>query len=309
MNAQGRKSSLAVFGSSARGDIDAYSDWDLFIVADDESTLGELKDKYSSMGWSCTAYTWSRLQRAADQGSLFVQHLKQESRILSDPSDRLAHLFDQYATKANYKLEFEGAASLVGNLIENLPQCDMGPMWTLDVLCVGFRSLAVSILADEGIYKFSNSGIIEGLIRIGMISREDEFYLHDLRRFKSIYRRGAIDKRIGWSDTVDRVRLIDRTFALGLSTKFVHTVDVIDLALASGVTAYADSNWYTRCRRVESALWMLEPRHNLECAEFLMQRQSLFRIVKSPNTYAWHFTGGYQSVQGKLSDLVEICAV
>ena len=165
MSIQSQQNAFAIFGSEARGDNDIFSDRDLLIVSEDETRLREMKCKYESIGWSCTAYSWSRLQQAADQGSLFVQHLKQESKILSDPSDRLADLLAQYSTKANYKRESNGAASLLGTLVQHLPRCDAGPMWTLDVLSVGFRSLAVANLADNGIYAFANSGIINGLTR------------------------------------------------------------------------------------------------------------------------------------------------
>ena len=304
-----QQNAFAMFGSAARGDNDIYSDRDLLIVSDDESTLHEMKSKYDSVGWSCTAYSWSRLQRAADQGSLFVQHLKQESKVLSDPSDRLAHLLAQYSTKASYKHETNGSASLLGNLMQHLPRCDTGPMWTLDVLSVGFRSLAVANLADHGIYAFSNSGIIDGLIRIGAVSKEDRPQLNALRRFKSLYRQGVIDKQIRWCEIFEWIRLVDKIFELGLSWKCVQTIEILELALADCTTAPTDTDWYARCRRIESALWMLRPRSNKERAGFLRQRQKLFKIVKSPNSYAWHFAGGYKLMQRSLSNLVKICAV
>ena len=309
MTIHSQENVFAIFGSAARGDNDVYSDRDLLIVSDDESALLEMKSKYDSVGWSSTAYSWNRLQRAADQGSLFVQHLKQESKILSDPSDRLAHLLAQYSTKASYQHEWNGSASLLGNLMQHLPRCDTGPMWTLDVLSVGFRSLAVASLADHGIYAFSNSGIIDGLIRIGAVSKEDSPQLNVLRRYKSLYRQGVIDKQIDWCKIFDWIRLVDKIFELDLSCKCAQTIEILELALEDQNTALAGTDWYIRCRRIESALLMLKPRSNQERAEFLRHRQKLFRIVKSPNSYAWHFTGGYKLMQHSLSNLVEICAV
>ena len=223
---------LAVFGSAARGDHDAFSDRDLLIVSDDNKTLKILKAYYDSLGWSCTAYSWSRLQDAADQGSLFVQHLKQEANILRDPLNRLADLLDNYSANASYKREADGAASLLANLTNTLPGCDADPMWTLDVLSVGFRSLAVAKLADDGIYSFANADIIDGLVQIGMIRQEDGYQLWPLRQYKSLYRRGMIDNRVGWSSTYDMLGLIDRTFGLGLSIRRVDTRDMLESALA-----------------------------------------------------------------------------
>lgn len=309
MNTDSQETALAVFGSAARGDNDIFSDQDLLIVSENEKDLRKMKALYESAGWSCTAYSWKRLQKAADQGSLFVQHLKQEAMILHDPYDRLSHLLALYSPKTSYKSETEGAASLVGTLMEHLPQCDAGPMWTLDVLSVGFRSLAVAKLADEGIYAFSNLDLINGLTRIGTISGGEGAQLFPLRQFKSLYRKGMIDKRISWYDAFDKIRLIDRIFTLQLSSHCAGTLDILELALSNTNTGHSDSYWYTRCRRIESALWMLNPQQAQERSEFAKQRQKLFGIIKSPNIYAWYFVGGYNGIQSGLSALAEMSIV
>ena len=304
-----RRAALAVFGSIARGDHDAFSDRDLLIVSDDATCLKTLKAAYDSCGWSCTAYSWSRLQHAADQGSLFVQHLKQESIILQDPSNRLADLLEHYSSKASYTREADGAASLLGNLVDHLPDCEAGPMWTLDVLSVGFRSLAVANLANNGIYAFANSDILDGLVRIGTISQSDVYQLRPLRRYKSLYRRGLMDARVGWSGTYDLLCLVDRAFGLGLNLRRVATRDILELALSNEESSQWSSDWYVKCRQIESALWMLKPRPHRDYANFLRQREHLFKIVRSPNSYAWHFIGGYGAVQGSLLGLAELCSV
>ena len=309
MTSEHRRAALAVFGSAARGDNDAYSDQDLLIVSDNDVALRALKAGYDSLGWSCTAYSWSRLQHAADQGSLFVQHLKQESKILRDPSNRLADLLANYSTKGSYKREADGATSLLGNLMHNLPCCDAGPMWTLDVLCVGFRSLAVAKLADDGIYSFANSEILDGLVRLGTIHQAEGYKLQSLRQFKSLYRRGLTDRGVEWSVMYDMLRLIDRSFGLGLSTRRVDTRDILELAFANRDSAQWTSDWYVRCRRIESALWMLKPRENQNYADYFQKRQNLFKVVKSPNSYAWHFTDGYPDIQRNLLDLAKMCVV
>ena len=304
-----KKNAVALFGSAARGDNDVFSDRDLLVISGDEPTLRRMKGKYDSEGWSCTAYTWKRLQSAADKGSLFVQHLKQESKILWDPSDQLAHLLEQYSPKADYKQEMSGATGLIGNLMQHLPRCPVGPMWTLDVLAVGFRSLAVARLADDGIYAFSNNRIVDELIRIGVAGREDGTQLNDLRRFKSLYRKGLQDSRIGWAHIFDWIRLVDRTFTLGLDSHVVEDLELIDLALREDTSTKSTSDWYVRCRRIESVLWTLRPRQDKVRAEFRERRDRLLKLVRSPNSYAWHFTRGHKTVQSNLSDLLQICAV
>ena len=300
---------LAIFGSAARGDCDAFSDRDLLVVADDGPILRDMKKRYSSLGWSCTAYSWNRLQRASDDGSLFVQHLKQEARILWDPSERLADLLVEYTPRDSYEREFQGATSLLGDLLQHLPDCTSGPMWALDVLSVGFRSLAVTKLADNGIYAFANTDIVDGLARLGVVDRDGGHRLSWLRRYKSLYRRGPKAEHVSWSDTFDFVRLVDSAFALGLSSRSAQTVEVVELALSGRATDRATHDWYSRCRRIESALLMLRPRHRKLRREFRTQHEKLFGIVQAPNSYAWHFTGGYGVMQSSLSELAKISAV
>ena len=309
MIAESEQNALALFGSAARGDYDFFSDRDLLIVSDDAKTLRELKSKYDSAGWSCTAYSWRRLQDAADQGSLFVQHLKQEAILLSDASHRLAHLMDTFSAKASYKRESDQVASLIGNLVQHLPLCSAGPMWALDILSVGFRSLAVTNLANNGIYAFSNSGLADGLSRIGNVDEEEANQLKALRRYKSLYRQGIIVEHLDWVDIFEWIKLIDKAFSLGLDSRCVRTREVVELALRDVSTERTDSSWYERCRRIESALWTLKPRFKKHRTEFHKQRNSLLRIVQSPSIYAWHFTGGYTTIQQRLSDLAEMSAV
>ena len=309
MSTTPKNTSIAVFGSAARGDNDLFSDRDLLVVSDGGPHLRQMKFACDAAGWSCTAYSWGRLQGASDQGSLFVQHLKQESKMLRDPSERLSQLLARFSPKSNYKREAFGAASLLGNLLQELPQCHAGPMWALDVLSAGFRSLAVANLADHGIYVFANSEIIDGLIKIGMLRREDGYQLYSLRQFKSLYRKGIIDKRVYWHEVYDLIRSVDRTFGMGLSSRCVGTMDILDLALADATVERSGVDWYSRCRRIEAALWMLKPRNKRDRTEFLAHRERLFRIVKAPNVYAWHFANGYATVQRSLAELAEMSAV
>ena len=309
MNINEYQTSVAVFGSAARGDHDRFSDNDLLIVSDDFATLKFMQAKYSLKGWSCTAYSWPRLQRAADRGSLFVQHLKQESSIIRDPTDRLRNLFTRFSTNSSYNHELDGAANLLGDLIETLPNCNSGPMWTLDVLSVSFRSLAIPILANEGIYSFANSDIIHGLIRIGVLSKSDASSLWKLRQYKSLYRRGVIENQVDWAGAHDLVQIIDHTFRLGLSIRRIHTRDVLDYALACENSLRWSTEWYVRCRRFESALWMLKPLHNIHFSEFKQKRHDLFKIVKAPSSYGWRFSHEYDDLQRNLLELANVSAI
>ena len=299
---------IALFGSVARGDEDAFSDRDLLVVAHSPSTLYANKAVYETAGWSCTAYSWDRLHTAAEQGSLFVQHLKQEAIVLMESSHKLSHLLARFSAKGSYDSEFSGALSLLGSLVQYLPNCKAGPMWTLDTLSVGFRSLAVTKLANDGIYAFSNEAIINGMVHKGMINRSEGAKLMYLRKFKSLYRRGLISKNASWPETFEYIRLIDKAFALGLSSSRVRMTDTLDLALASDNARQCPISWYAKCRLIEAALLMLTPRRYNDKEEFRSRRSRLLNLVRSPNTYAWHFTRGQHKTLDQLALLVNISA-
>ena len=309
MTAQTQTEAIALFGSAARGDNDAFSDSDLLIVSDDRTVLKELKAKHDMQGWSSTAYSWKRLQRAADRGSLFVQHLKQESKTIRDPTDRLGHLFAEYEPKPTYARELDSAFSLVGELMQTLPLCRSGPMWALDILSVGFRSMAVAKLADHGIYAFANEELTGGLTRIGTLSKGEGRQLNQLRRFKSMYRRGTIDESVTWTSTFEWIRLIDRALGIGLNPRCTKPIDVVELALLKCSAEDADANWYARCRRVEAALWVLKPHSESDMQEYQRLRQRLFRLIRSPSDYTWQFRGGYDSIQRTLRALAMMSAL
>ena len=301
--------SIALFGSVARGDNDRFSDNDLLLVSDDERTLREAKHKFDAFGWSCTAYSWARLQRAANDGSLFVQHLKQESLILSDPSERLSHLLANFTAKGSYKREGTSASNLVGNLMENIPDCAVGPMWSLDVLSVGFRSIAVANLAENGIYAFANSDILDGLAKIGLVKERDRVRLSALRRYKSMYRHGKVCNYIGWKEAFETLNLVNGVFSLGATPRRLKTIDALDIALKAELDPEAKVDWYSKCRRIESALLMLKPRSKNTRSEFKQQSEELLNLVRSPSSYAWHFTAGLELTTKKLLELATVSAI
>jgi len=102
---------------------------------------------------------------------------------------------------------------------------------------------------------------------------------------------------------------MDKIFALGLSSRCSRSSEILELALSNYQFQDNGSGWYARCRRIESALWFIKPRKISDHTEFFERRQSLFKPVRSPSNYAWQFADGYPSVQAKLGELVELCAI
>lgn len=97
------QSGVAIFGSLVRGDYDFWSDRDILLVDDDPCSTVLLKARLEQAGWSCSHYTWDRLNKLSMSGSLFVQHLRQESVQLSDPHGRLSDLLSDFRPKRKDK--------------------------------------------------------------------------------------------------------------------------------------------------------------------------------------------------------------
>src|SRR5688500_6566967 len=100
--------SLAVFGSHARGDSDTCSDRDLLIVGDTGSVLAVAEEQMLLAGCACSACTTAKLRWMAVRGSLFIQHLRHESWILSDANGRLRDVLPDYRPKSNYVSKVAG---------------------------------------------------------------------------------------------------------------------------------------------------------------------------------------------------------
>jgi predicted nucleotidyltransferase len=87
---------VMVFGSVARGDASSNSDVDVLQVATRSSrvfTVGRMH---------VYIYAATRLLRMAEQGALFVLHLKLEGQILRDPDGSLRRCLNSYVAPANY---------------------------------------------------------------------------------------------------------------------------------------------------------------------------------------------------------------
>ena len=73
-----------LYGSYARGDFDTVSDRDIFIVSDSKIIDKELIEllKINESHCSISQYSWSEINKMAEYGSLFLQHLRLEGSVL-----------------------------------------------------------------------------------------------------------------------------------------------------------------------------------------------------------------------------------
>jgi len=297
--------SIAIFGSLARMDCDNLSDKDLLIISDDDKLQKSLQIHFYSSGWSCTVYTWPRLHWAIANNALFVQHLKQEAKIIYDPSGTLVDLLKHFTARVSYKPEIESSKRLLG-ILEHIPNNVIGRLWALDVLMVGMRSLAVGILANEGIYRFSLKEILDGLIRLDLINSSDASLLSGLRYYKKSYRHRNFSFIPKLTTVFNLIDLVSRKFSLGLHVRCVNGEQLVEncLKIANGI---GKGDWYINSRRLEAGILMLKPRHNR--SEVYSRINRLLHSIQLSKEYIWQFGSGIESTQKNFKNLLSYCDI
>jgi hypothetical protein len=184
-----RAESEALFGSVSRGDDDRLSDRDILIVDDDTSTLRRRSASLASEGWSVASYTFAKLNALSDRGALFLQHLKLEASIVSDPNGRLAKVLCNFEVKSAYGAELKENSGLA-RLAFYRPSSSLGRLWAADVLYVAVRNYGILRLAETGRHAYAYSDVLAAMRDCGWIGDEAIAPLLKLRLAKALYRAG-----------------------------------------------------------------------------------------------------------------------
>jgi hypothetical protein len=275
---------IAPFGSAARGDSDSFSDRDILLLCRRTRDARAASLSLKARGWSPTLYTWNRLDRAAASGSLFVQHLKTEARVLRDSQGKLESALAKFEPNSSYEPERRSAAELL-RLLDEIPDTPQGRLWAMDVLWVGFRSLAIARLANDGVYAFALTQIIEELVVRSILRRSDESAIRIIRRHKWSYRRRDWRRAPTWNETRRLVGLVARRFRLDL---YIHAVDACAIIeRATSCRGGALDEWYKGSRALEIGVLMLEPDRRVDRSEVRTKGSELLRVISAPTEYGW----------------------
>jgi hypothetical protein len=184
--------SVCIFGSQARRTADLLSDRDVLVVGEPSSARDCAVTGWEARAWHVSVFDRPAFARLANVRSLFVQHLKQEGRILRDDGHFLAAALEGYLPKQDYTAERNDALRQIAAL-----PCSSGSRWfdlcLSDIAYVFFRNAAILHFASTGVYCFQYDALVA---RAG-----DEFGLTDaersvllaLRDLKHGYRRRAPD--------------------------------------------------------------------------------------------------------------------
>ena len=182
-----KNTSIAIFGSSQRTNFDKYSDKDLLIVGESYSKINEFRQEYESKNYSVSTYTYKKLQFLSDRGSLFIQHLKKESKILFDDNKKLKSILDNHKESIPTKKQLTESIDYF-NFLKSIPNSNWGYAWYCDCFYVGLRNHLILKSAINGDYNFSFLNLIDDLLQSKQIDLNDYEILKQVRVLKKAYR-------------------------------------------------------------------------------------------------------------------------
>lgn len=180
--------SAVLFGSQVSGGSDRRSDKDLLVVCKPEHKKTAIR-KYAGAGYSVSAYTPMQLEHMKQKGSLFLQHLKRESKVLYDDGGAFKHFIDGCHLVPPSSEEIKRSVTSLVNALKS-PD-DYGISWWLsDYLFVLSRDYFIKRFARDGRVLFNAVHLSREIEKEFGLERTDAETFLDLRKCKSIYRGG-----------------------------------------------------------------------------------------------------------------------
>lgn len=182
---------VCIFGSIARDSADQHSDRDVLVVAGSKHRRRELVGCWKNQGWSVASYTPHRLQRIVAAGSLFVQHLKLEGRVVEDESGWLTETLNGAMPKKTYADDAIASVALAKPIERFDPEFQLSDVpISADLAYVAVRNFGVCYLADRNQISFDYSQIVDRLGEEFCLSSVEVDLLLSLRVAKFCYRKG-----------------------------------------------------------------------------------------------------------------------
>jgi len=266
--------SIAIFGSSLRPNFDKYSDKDLLIVSDSYSKLNKLKNNYELAGYSVSTYTYKKLKYLSDLGSLFIQHLKVESRILTDQKGLLSKILENHQESLPSAKQIKESIEYF-DFLKNIPDSKIGYAWFCDCYYVGLRNYLILKSAEIQNYVFSFLNLLSVLLKSKTIDNDDFEVLRQLRVIKKNYRERIYDE-LPSKEYIDALVKVGDKLNLLPHTNY-QSIDNYTTIMLEYVKA-KDTNHYFKLRLVE-IFYLLS-------GQILKE---LDRIICNPQLYAMKF--------------------
>ena len=195
--------SVIIFGSTARGERDVYSDIDVCVIIDGELDSVEsvnIKQDVSLLyGFDqeeVVIYSSNQIDKMFEYRSLFLWHLKLEGNVLFDNgyfkniANRLLK-YDKHLIELNYHAELLGDIILCLNKFNIVNELDLSQLFTI---C---RNSCMILAHFNGMFAFGRNSAFDVTSRIyNDLPINSELYQY-LLNWKLVYERGvALDMKI-----------------------------------------------------------------------------------------------------------------
>ncbi len=281
--------SAVLFGSQVSGGSDQQSDKDLLVVCNPEYKMDAIK-KYSGLGYSVSVYTPRQLESMRLQGSLFLQHLRRESRVLYDSNGVFAQFIAkcQFTPPSSEEMK-RSTKSLVNAL--NCPVDYRVSWWLADYLFVLSRDYFIKHFAKKGLVIFNVIQLSQAIEKeFKLRSTEAEVFLK-LRKCKSIYRSGRADGE-------QVVQVLSAWY--GILTKILTEKPVIRLTAKAYLFGRAIDDFessYELLRYVESLRIMFP---GVKCGT--KSEHHITKMILNPNHYSSTSVKGKQFLASYLAE-------
>ena len=278
---------IAEFGSTTRYTQDNLSDRDLLVVCGKKSRR-KIAEKYQEQGYSVTLLTPRQLEFMQKQGSLFIQHLKHESRIVVDTNSEFRSWLDRSPFIVPSKSEIHRCISTV-EFIAIWPKDERLIGWKADFLYCVSRDLLIKWLAREGTLAFGLEELESALLAQKSSQFGNLANLRSLRESKFAYR----------SDQAIHNWLIEisRTFGLNLTTKRFATSEEV----VSKLVTKSFSSPYELLRCVEAANHIMQSHGHVH-----PQHEKLMKHIRNPNAYGSSQIRKRRDIERYLKDIIQI---
>jgi hypothetical protein len=276
--------SIAIYGSKARRDYDQHSDNDLLVVAEKFDNQFDIEKHFNDQGFSCSAYTFNRLQNLSDKKALFIQHLKQDAKLILDDGDRLNKLLTNFAPKESYDHEIGEAISYF-NLLKFIPDTVEGLGWAFDVIAIGIRNFNILKLANYKIYEFSLKEILSNSQRIFNLTNSEVELLLNTRIAKKYYRTKELDLLPSKVELLRTIHVIEKRYSININPVFLNE-QVFNQYSFSSLYSNLSFTAYQKLRLFETFVMTSK---NFIPGELL---QKCRRIIENPKFYVSNFSDG-----------------
>ena len=179
--------SISVIGSAGRKSVDSLSDRDLLVIGE-AGAVSHAVRPYTRMGWNVSRFSREEFEEMAASQSLFVQHAKQDGRLVRDDGGYLRDTLGGFQITRAYDREVREAVAPIFS-IGAAERSMWGRLFQADVLYVALRNACILHRASVASPDFDFSRLVRWAAGAADLSAEDTEHLLRLRRLKVAYRR------------------------------------------------------------------------------------------------------------------------